>query len=346
VNTGAKLRRAAALLLPPPPPLKSGAHPDPLDPRQPRPNPLEWPADQQRAFASREMGLFRDALHLPAVDDVRAAVIDDLSTFYQVTPDECVRRAVDWEAWSVREWLAADRTTPEGLADFYRTTESWAFDLLWYAYLQTEGYVVPESVIALRFVATRVRRGAHLDFGSGVGVTSQVFGRGGYATDLADISTSLLDFARFRLGRRGDDADYIDLNRQSLPEGRYDVVTAIDTLAHVPDMAATAAQLHRAMRPGGWLITNFDVRPASEENSWHLYQDDLDLRYELQRAGFEPAGRPGQLMAYRRVDPSGRAHALRELRDRLLLTSSWRRVARRTNRRLAVRLRRSRLRLP
>ncbi len=89
------------------------------------------------------------------------------------------------------------------MTDFYRTTQSWAFDLLWFAYLQAEGYGLPSSVLALQAMATRAHGPAHLDFGSGAGVTSQLFARAGYETTLADISTSLLDFARYRLKRRG-----------------------------------------------------------------------------------------------------------------------------------------------
>ena len=258
--------------------------------------------------------------------------------------EQCVRRCVDWEAWSVEEWSAADRSTPEAITDFYRTTESWAFDLLWYAYLQAEGYGVPESVVAVRFLARRAHGPRHLDFGSGVGVTSQLFARCGYQTDLADISTSLLRFAEFRLSRRGEQARYLDLNDTELEPARYDVITALDTLAHVPDIDATAATLHASLRPGGWLITNFDVRPPSQENAWHLYDDDLGLRASVQRAGFELAGHPGELMAYRRVDPASSRQRALVARDRALLTSPPRRLLRRAARQAAstlYRLRRS-----
>jgi SAM-dependent methyltransferase len=176
------------------------------------------------------------------------------------------------------------------MTDFYRTTQSWAFDLLWFAYLQAEGYGLPTSVLALQAISARDHGRAHLDFGSGAGVTSQVFARAGYETTLADISTSLLDFARFRLSRRGAASRFIDLNDEEIGTGRYDVITALDTLILVPDLADVVAGLHAALRPGGWLITNFDVRPPSPENAWHLYDDDLNLRAVLHRAGsFRPA---------------------------------------------------------
>jgi SAM-dependent methyltransferase len=339
-------RRMAGRLFPYPPVAHQGSHPDPLDPATPPPNPQRWPKARQQAFASAEMELFRASLRLPGVPDVRAALLDELSTYSGWPPEECVERCRNWESWSVEEWSAADRSEMDGLASFYQTTQSWAFDLLWFAYLQAEGYGYPTSVLALRTMAARGHGRAHLDFGSGVGVTSQLFARAGYETTLADISTSLLDFARYRLSRHGEAARFIDLNHEKLETGRYDVITALDTLILIPDLADVVADLHGALRPGGLLFTNFDVRPQSPENAWHLYEDDLNLRAILHRAGFVPSGRFGEptssfgeWLVYRRADPSGAVQRLRVLLDRLVLTSRPRRVIRRQNRRIAAALR-------
>ena len=51
------------------------------------------------------------------------------------------------------------------------------------------------------------------------------------------------------------------------------MITAIDTLAHVPDVAGTARQLHATMRPGGWLFANVDVRSDGAASAWHLQSD-------------------------------------------------------------------------
>jgi hypothetical protein len=103
------------------------------------------------------------------------------------------------------------------------------------------------------------------------------------------------------------------------------VITAIDTLVHVPDLRATARQLHAALRKDGLLFANFDVRPPTPENAWHLYQDDLALYWQLQRVGFEPVlNLDRRVMCYRRVDPQGAAHRLRGIRDTVLLRSPLR----------------------
>jgi SAM-dependent methyltransferase len=326
--------------------LRQGLHPDPASPMCPPPARGDWKPIQKEAFFSREMELFRDCLRLPGQHDIRAAILDDLSTFYHLSAAECIWRCTHWEELSTQEWHAKPRNSATAIADFYHTTTSWSFDLLWYAYLQAQGYRFPVQACIARAIeqpGDAVEHGAvarttvpgedshrHLDFGSGIGVTSQLFAALGYRSDLADISTTLLDFARYRLERRGQRVGYIDLNMRDLPDATYDVITAMDTLAHVVDLPTISASLHRALVPGGLLFTNFDVRPRTPENAWHLYDNDLPLRFILRRAGFEPIRDVGGgMIAYRAVSATGIQHALRGARDLLLLRSPLRPAARR-----------------
>ena len=252
------------------------------------------------------MRVFRDGLRLGPGTDVRDGVLDDLATYFELDPDECVTRCRHWEQASVAEWQAADRGSPEGLRDFYQSVTSWSFDLLWYAYLQAEGYRLPVGVMAARYLAARnARGGRHLDFGSGVGTNAQLFSRLGFTSCLADVSTPLLDFARFRLDRRGDRASFLDLNDTAIRAGSYEVITAIDTLTHVPDVRATLATLHDALVEGGWLIANFDVRQRADESAWHLYDDDVPLRLDALHAGFRRrATLPGGFHCYQKTTRS------------------------------------------
>jgi hypothetical protein len=77
------------------------------------------------------------------------------------------------------------------------------------------------------------------------------------------------------------------------------------------------------------------VRPTAPENAWHLYDDEVALRFTLQRAGFEPERNLGSgLIRYRRVGASGLAHAVRGVRDTIILRTPLGSAVRKARRRL------------
>ncbi len=333
------LKRFGRLFLVPLPG-RQGVHVDPI--HEPAPDASTWHADHTAAMNSREMEVFRDALRLDSFD-VREAVLNDLATYYKQTPEQALDNCLRWEEWSRAEWSAADRSTREGLEGFYQTVQSWSFDLLWYAYLQCAGHGFPASVAAACFAHENCQGRDHLDFGSGVGVTAQLFSRLGYATSMADISRALLDFSKWRLARRGDHIEQVHLVSTPLESGAYDLITAIDTLVHVPDVKATVRALHRALRPGGWLLANFDVRDP-DAIQWHLHDDIARLEHDLLEAGFILRRRLADVTyCYQRVDLDDPEMRTRIVRARLLLPlARFRVLARRLRgRRLLRRWRRA-----
>lgn len=283
------------------------------------------------------VGLLVDVLRPPGGASAREGVLDDLSSHYGIPVEECLRACLDWESWSVAEWNAADRSDPEGLRDFYREVTSWSFDLLWYAYLQAEGHALPMPVLVADFLAGRgVRRGVAVDFGSGVGVTSQVFDALGWETVAADVADGLLAFAEYRLVRRGAHTAFVNLNEKAL-DIEADAITAFDVLAHVPDLDETVRELHSLLRPGGWLFATFDARPdGADTSAWHLYDEEWDMCWRTERAGFVQRAKLGAIRCYQRVEPGthrmAKARAAAVHANPALLAA--RRVARQAERRL------------
>jgi 2-polyprenyl-3-methyl-5-hydroxy-6-metoxy-1,4-benzoquinol methylase len=311
--------------------MAQAAHPDPEAPGYRAPDPAGLSALWRRALSSREMAAYRAALLLPGQPNqaIRAAILDDLTTYHRLPPDECVRRCRHWEQWSVQEWQARPRDSRAAIAEFYNSVQSWSFDLAWYAYLQAEGAVYPTSVVAATAIQERLTGHLRcLDFGAGAGDLAHLLLALGHEATLADASRPLLEFARWRLDRRGQHPPCLDLNDTALPPEAYDVVFAKDVLVHVPDFAEAVAALHRSLRPGGLLFATFDTRPPSPENAWHLYEDDVPLRRTLQDLGFEQVARLDRfLFIYRRVEPVGLPHLARRARNAILLSPA-RRLAR------------------
>jgi SAM-dependent methyltransferase len=293
-----------------------GVHVDPtLNPLSSR----AWHPDIATALASPEMAIYVSALTV-GDDDVRTSILQELSDYHGYTPEECLRRCLHWEDWSVEEWAAADRTTREGIQEFYQSVQSWAFDLMWYAYLQSTGDGYPASVIAARFAKSIGTARDHLDFGSGTGTTAQLFVRLGFRTTMADISEPLLKYAAWRMDRHGDRAAQIHLTAEKLPTDAYDVITALDTLVHVTDFDETARDLNRAVRLGGYLLANFDIREDAHGSQWHLYNDVYDVEHRLRAAGFvRTHDFAGITNCYRAVDPTRPAFKLAMAADTAVL---------------------------
>jgi SAM-dependent methyltransferase len=289
-------------------------HPDPqIDAA---PDRTSWPASWRTLHSEPSAALLDAALRLGELS-ARTSAIDDLCSFYGCSVADCVERCTDWGAYFDREWDAAPSP-----AEFHRTTESSSFSLLWAAYCQLTGYEPPSLMAATQVIGDVGKpAGRHLDFGAGVGVLSQLFMQMGYATTLADISSTMLEFARFRLERRGQNANYIDLNDATIGVGAYDVITAIDVLWLVPDPVETFEMLHAALRPDGILYANINPEPHRAEARWELHRDEMELRRRLHRAGFQPVRRlPHTGTAYRRVPTQGVMSAYRHTRDAVLLS--------------------------
>ena len=87
-----------------------GIHVDPtLNPLASR----AWHPDIAAALDSPEMATYRSVLTLDD-QDVRTSILQELADYHGYTPEECLKRCLHWEDWSVEEWAAADRSTPEG----------------------------------------------------------------------------------------------------------------------------------------------------------------------------------------------------------------------------------------
>jgi SAM-dependent methyltransferase len=229
-----------------------------------------------------------------------AAVIGELGEYFKLDPQAVRERCENWERYSLSEWSSSDRSTAEGLRDFYDQQTSWIFDTMWYHANQYFGRAPAESIeIALGLAS--VPPGRMLDFGAGPGSSAIFFHLLGWDVSLLDISKTMRDFAAFRLARRNITAPiYADVNE--LPLDTYDLITAFDVMVHVPNAGEIIARLHRSLRPGGRLVFNIDNRPATEKNHGHLYEDQWPILRSVRRTGFRRLKKITYFHVYQKVD--------------------------------------------
>jgi mycofactocin glycosyltransferase len=166
---------------------------------------------------------------------------------------------------------------------FYDRNEGHIFDLMWWHTLRDDASPLA-YVNALDLAKTRDGR-RYLDFGSGVGSGAILFARHGFAVSLTDISSTLLDFARWRLARREISGSYIDLKQSALPENAFDIVTAMDVFEHLTDPVAAVDRLAAALKPGGYIFARFAAEP-DEDHPQHIVFDFGPTLARFETLGF------------------------------------------------------------
>ena len=113
--------------------------------------------------------------------------------------------------------------------------------------------------VRARYVSERVSlRGARvLDVGCGGGLLAESLARAGAEVTAIDLAPSMVDTARMHALDSGLTIDYRVDSAESLANahaGKFDVVTCMEMLEHVPEPGATLAVLGRLARPGGDLF--------------------------------------------------------------------------------------------
>jgi SAM-dependent methyltransferase len=98
-----------------------------------------------------------------------------------------------------------------------------------------------------------------LDMGCGAGWTSVFFAKRGYEVIGQDISEDMIDLARENQTRQGvgDNLSFVSADYESIGvDDQFDAVIFFDCLHHAEDERSAMASAHRALKPGGLLITH------------------------------------------------------------------------------------------
>lgn len=139
-----------------------------------------------------------------------------------------------------------------------------------------------------------------LDVGCGRGVQTQLLARqGAYATGV-DVQESVIARARTELAH-SPVRDRVKFFRGTVQEARFpdehfDAVYSFCVLEHIPDLPEVLLDLHRSMKPGGWLHATIDSLATIHDAAiverhrtiYHVQQyfTEESIRLVLQQAGF------------------------------------------------------------
>ncbi len=96
-----------------------------------------------------------------------------------------------------------------------------------------------------------------LDVGCGGGLLSEALAREGARVTAIDLAPLVLEVARLHLFESGLTVDYREISVEALAAeapARFDVITCMEMIEHVPDPASVIVACARLLKPGGRLF--------------------------------------------------------------------------------------------
>jgi len=211
---------------------------------------------------------------------LRHAIFSEIAEYKGISITAVERRAEAALEDYTREWQAF-LARGQALPQFYTFQEAEIYLLAaWHAELGAVQARVNAVQHALDHDAQAV-----LDFRSGIGSDAIVFAQLGFTVTLADVSSSMLQFAKWRLERRALKASYLDLNRCSLPSSSFDVAVSFDVFEHIPSRSVCRElrRIQESLTADGVL---FMTIPDALHEPSHVTSPEQVLR-NMRFAGFE-----------------------------------------------------------
>ena len=252
--------------------------------------------EQERLLAEYRR-TWEDALRLEAHGDLRESLLTELGLYTRCSDlAEVERLCTDAVAMLKQEWQAKVTSDErQSIERFYDESRTTMYELMWWHSLRDDASPLA-YVTALHFARRQGCR-RYLDFGAGVGSGGILFARHGFDVTLADISSTLLQFTSWRLGRRGLPAAYIDLKTSPLTRHAFDVVTAMDVFEHLVDPVSTVEQISDALKPGGFLFARIAAEPDVDRPQ-HIVRDFEPTFERLRSLGFTEVWRDAWLWGH------------------------------------------------
>lgn len=244
-------------------------------------------------FAAQEEGLlggykklWRDALLLEGQQELEESLVHELGLYTECDDPEKIRSlcrgAVDTLA---EEWRRrVDPADGQSVEKFYNETQTEIYELLWWHALRDDPS--PLAYVTALQLAEGEQHRTCLDFGAGVGSGTILFARHGFEAALADISTPLLDFCRWRVGLRNLRCDFYDLKTSTLPPNAFDMITAMDVFEHLVNPVQTVERLAASLRSGGLLYGRFHAE-HDDDRPLHVVGDFGPTLQRLDELGFK-----------------------------------------------------------
>jgi len=255
-------------------------------------------AAKQKWELDRCETIWNRALMLPGENDLVRSNLVEIGRWRGIDDLTLVRKRCESALASVK--LVWEQTVHEvearQIETYYDATDDHIEELMWWHTLGEDNS--PLAYVAALEFASSAHCKTYLDFGSGVGSGALLFRNAGFDATLADISSVLLSFCKFRFKLRGLTANFADLKESVLPEATFDFVTAMDVFEHLVDPVAAVDSLYRCLEPGGFVYGRFAAE-VDHDRPQHIVQDFRPVFDRFAKLGFNEVFQDDWLWGHR-----------------------------------------------
>lgn len=181
------------------------------------------------------------------------------------------------------KWIKENPRTEQEITQYYNSLDLYIPELSsWHAMEKNIDFIKIVNFLQLMVKENFTK---FLDFGAGIGSNGLLFNKYGFKVTLADISDAMINYAKWRLHRRGVMAQFIDLKKQELPTEYFECATAIEVLEHTVNPVAMMKKIRDSLRKGGYVLatTPFYNDP---ERPQHIV-NNIATAKEFEKIGME-----------------------------------------------------------
>ena len=243
--------------------------------------------DQRCGVRSRERPpspgirkLWEQALILENQADLETSLLQELGLYLGGDNLDAIRKRCQGAKKALNaEWREkVDTDLPGTVTQFYDRSSVYLHSLMWWHTLR-DGHISASVCDGAGFrEAEGLQQSPRFRSGRRLGRNSVCA-----PLALADISSIMQRFCRWRAEIRKLPIRFFDLKTEALPGNAFDLITAMDVFEHLLDPVGTVDQLDQALKPGGFLFGRFHAENDEKysEHTVHSFKPVFNRLAEL-----------------------------------------------------------------
>jgi ubiquinone/menaquinone biosynthesis C-methylase UbiE len=199
------------------------------------------------------------------IEEIVKAITEFLKENPRVVYEKIEREIFDKGITVAEAWRKFAPKTPEEIAEFYKKTDAYLYDLL-----------VDHRSAYRREIRQRILQRLELnnckrilDYGGGVGLDSLAMCKVGLAVTFFDLEGVTSQFANWLFEKEKCNI-HVTYNVEEIPSNVFDSVICVEVLEHVPDPVKVIQDIYRCLKMGGIALITESFEQINDRYLSHL----------------------------------------------------------------------------